>query len=123
MNSLHQTSHVSTTVCNIWNTVTIHSLNIPCNLVSEPFTWNDGNVLTYPLIDVEVHGETSVILLDDHLGRLLYSLGSYSPLRKRTPLLVTLDAVCHPFKRDSSHSSLDKRLLTIIACTYHRPET
>ena len=75
--------------------------DVPRNLVSESFTWDNSYVFTDPLVGVEIHGETSVVLLYDHLGRLLHRLRSHSPLHKMTSLLDNLDAASRPPNTDS----------------------
>ena len=57
-------------------------LFLPCYLVSQPFTRDDGNVFTYSLIGVKIVGKSRVILLNDNSGSLLDSLSSHAALVK-----------------------------------------
>lgn len=44
------------------------------DLVPHPLGWDDGNLVTHPLVRVEVHGQARVVLLDDGTSRLLHGL-------------------------------------------------
>ncbi len=56
-------------------------LNIlPGDLVSELLARNNSDLLADSLVGVEVQSETSVVLFDEGLGRLLDSLGSNASL-------------------------------------------
>lgn len=49
-------------------------LNLPGDLVAQGLGRDDGNFLADTLVGMEVHGQSSVVLLDDDLGGLLDSL-------------------------------------------------
>ena len=46
------------------------------NLVPQPLGGNDGDLITDPLVGLEVEGELGVVSLNDDLGGLLDGLGS-----------------------------------------------
>lgn len=50
------------------------------DLISQPFTRDDGDFLAYFLVNMEVQSETSVVLLDDHTGCLLDCFGTDTTL-------------------------------------------
>ena len=58
----------------------MHSTYIPSDFVAELLAGDDGNLLTYSLVDVEVKGEPGVILFNDDTGCLLHSLGPNATL-------------------------------------------
>jgi hypothetical protein len=53
---------------------------LPGDLVSKLLARDDGDLLAYSLVGVEVQSETSVVLLDEGLRGLLDSLGSNASL-------------------------------------------
>lgn len=61
-----------------WNTK-----HLPGNLVAQGLGRNDGHLLADALVGVEVHGQSSVVLLDDNLGGLLDSLRTNATLHKK----------------------------------------
>lgn len=86
LNPLHQSCHIPVQ-CALFRKLFPNQFytqySVPCNLVTEPFTGDDGNIFAHSLICVKVHSEASVVLLDDDLRRLLNSLRAYSPLHKK----------------------------------------
>lgn len=54
----------------------------PCNLVTQRFARDDGDLLTHPLVGVEVVAQSCIVLLDDHPGGLLDRLGPDSTLEE-----------------------------------------
>lgn len=63
--------------------------NSPGDLVAELLAGDDGNLLTHPLVGVEVATQTGVVFLDDDPSGLLHRLGPDSSLQddhKITPL-------------------------------------
>lgn len=50
------------------------SWRIQANLVAKPLRSNDGDFVTYSLVDFKVEGEFWVVAFDDGLGRLLDGL-------------------------------------------------
>jgi len=62
----------------------LNNLYIPSNLIAQLLARNDCNLLTYPLVGVEVQCQTCVILLNDHPCRLLDGLCSNSTRLHRT---------------------------------------
>lgn len=62
--------------------LTYTTLNhLPCDLISQSFAWNDGYLLTYSLVGVEVVREPRVILLNNDPRSLLHRLRAYATLR------------------------------------------
>ena len=55
--------------------------DIPGDLVPQFLGGDDGDLLTYPLVGVEVEGETGVVLLDDDPSGLLDGLGPDTTLK------------------------------------------
>lgn len=55
---------------------------LPGNLVSEPLARNDGNVLTYTLVSMEIMRESRVVFLDDDTGRFFDRFRSHASLGK-----------------------------------------
>jgi hypothetical protein len=54
--------------------------HLPGDLVSELLARDDGDLLADALVGVKVQSETSVVLFDEGLGRLLDGLGSNASL-------------------------------------------
>lgn len=52
------------------------------NLVAETLAGDDGNLFADLFVDVKVHRQTGVVLLDDHPRRLLNGLGTDATLEK-----------------------------------------
>ena len=44
------------------------------HLISQPLRGDNGDLVTYSLVGLEVEGEFGVVAFDDHFGRLLYRL-------------------------------------------------
>ena len=44
------------------------------DLVAQPLGGDDGDLVTYSLVGLEIKGEFGVVALDDDLGRLLHRL-------------------------------------------------
>lgn len=61
-------------------TQTNQTANLPGNLVAQGLGRDDGHLLADALVGVEVHGQSSVVLLDDDLGGLLDSLRTNATL-------------------------------------------
>lgn len=61
------------------------SFELPCNFVAQRLAGYDGNLLTHPLVGVEVAAQTGVVLLDDDPGGLLHCLGPDPPLKRNQP--------------------------------------
>lgn len=55
---------------------------LPCNFVPQRLAGDDGDLLTHPLVGVEVTAQTGVVLLDDDPGGLFDGLGPDSPLKR-----------------------------------------
>lgn len=56
------------------------ALYSPRNLIAQSFAGDDGDLLTHPLVDVEVIAQPGVVLLDDHPSGFLHGLGSHTSL-------------------------------------------
>lgn len=54
--------------------------NLPGNFVAQRFRRNDGHLFADTLVCMEIHIQTSVILLNDDLGGLLDGLCTYATL-------------------------------------------
>ena len=65
----------------------------PCYFIPQPLAGDDGDLFTYSLVRVEVEGQASVVLLDNHTRRFLYRLSSHSTLQRWD--LGTLWRSCH----------------------------
>ena len=59
------------------------SIHSPRDLVAQLLAGDDGYLLTYPLVDVEVTAQPGVVLLNDDPGGLFYRLGPDSSLLGR----------------------------------------
>ena len=55
-----------------------NDLLLTSNLVSHSLGLDDGDIINDSLVDVEILGQFSVVLLDDSSGGSLDGLGSYS---------------------------------------------
>lgn len=82
---------------NKFSLITMRNINLPSNLVSQGFGWDDGDFFADPLVDMEIQSQTSVVFLDDDLSGLLDGLGTYTTLNsedkhifheKQIPLLT-----------------------------------
>lgn len=62
------------------NTPTKLQMHLPCDLILETLSRNDGDFFTHPLIRVEVHGEFSIVLLNDDPRGLLDCFCPHTPL-------------------------------------------
>lgn len=57
------------------------SFSSPSNLVAKLLAGDDGDLLTHPLVGVEVVSQPGVVFLDDDPGGLLHRLGPDSSLK------------------------------------------
>ena len=60
---------------------------VESNLVAKWLGGDEGDFLDDPLVGVEVKGQLGVVLLNDHPGRLLHSLGPHTSHPGRLVLL------------------------------------
>jgi len=52
--------------------------NESCDFVAQRFRWDYGDFLADAFVGVEIQSETSVVLLDNHLGGFFHRLGTYA---------------------------------------------
>ena len=64
---------------------------LPSNLVAQWFAGDDGNLLTHPLVGVEVISKPRVILLNNDPGSLLNGLGPDTTLRANATLSANIN--------------------------------
>lgn len=62
----------------IWKPIGSSDLLLTSNLVSHSLGLDDSDIIDDSLVDVEILGKFSVVLLDDGSGGSLDGLGSYS---------------------------------------------
>lgn len=65
----------------------IKFVNLPSDFVAERFGWDDGNFLTNTFVCMEIHGQSSVVFLDDDLWGLLDSLRTNATLQNNVQQL------------------------------------
>jgi len=89
---------LSTSFVYLHRTYTV-KIYIPSNFIAQLFTGNDRNLLTYPLIGVEVQSQTCVIFLNNNPRRFLDGLRSYSTrLQEHTQQNTTHYPLTHDYK-------------------------
>lgn len=67
--------------------------NLPGNLVSQGLGGDNGDFFADTLVGMEIRSQAGVVFLNDDLGGLLDSLGSYTTL-----LVVKIHFDLHPFR-------------------------
>lgn len=65
-------------------------LNLPSNFISQRFCWNNCDFFTNSLVCMEVHCQSSVILLNDDLSGLFDGFCSNSTLKRTINILIKL---------------------------------
>ena len=73
------------------------SVHSPGNLVAETLAGNDSDLLTYPLVGVEIKCKAGVVLLDDHPRRLFHRLSPDTTLKLRRKTQMSLERLIKRF--------------------------
>lgn len=74
----------------IHNTAKGERNHSPCDLVAQRFGGDDGDLLTHPLVDLEVTAQTGVVLLYDDPSGFFNRLCSNAPLSTNHTIIYKL---------------------------------